>query len=231
MASEARTTATMIRVSHAVFCTPSKLTAVSPTTAPIASGRARPGAGVGAEGERHRRATGGLADDEAPARQEAPQMSEPAPAVDVGAARLGVERGELGRGGRVAVGDDRGDPQPDEQPAARSCAAGPMAANTPAPIIEPRPMTTASKGPSRRERRLAGSVTALMLDGFGVHAQPAGWKSSTTLPDGSSSRICLPPGPWTMSLRKASPARRRRSTSATRSTTMRWMRFQPPGPG
>ena len=43
VASEARTTATMIRVSHAVFCTPSKLTAVSPTTAPIASGRARPG--------------------------------------------------------------------------------------------------------------------------------------------------------------------------------------------
>ena len=31
---------------------------------------------------------------------------------------------------------------------------------------------------------------------------PAGWNSSTTLPEGSSSRTCEPPGPVTMSLRK-----------------------------
>ena len=31
---------------------------------------------------------------------------------------------------------------------------------------------------------------------------PAGWNSSTTLPEGSSSKIWRPPGPVTMSLRK-----------------------------
>ena len=34
---------------------------------------------------------------------------------------------------------------------------------------------------------------------------PAGWNSSTTLPEGSSSRICEPPGPVTTSLRKRQP--------------------------
>ena len=37
--------------------------------------------------------------------------------------------------------------------------------------------------------------------------RPAGWNSSTTLPDGSSRRICFPPGPSTMSLRNVAPAR------------------------
>ena len=59
----------------------------------------------------------------------------------------------------------------------------------------------------------------------------AGWNSSTTLPDGSWSRICLPPGPSTMSLRNVAPASRSRATSASMSSTMKWMRFQPPGPG
>ena len=58
---------------------------------------------------------------------------------------------------------------------------------------------------------------------------PAGWKSSIGLPEGSSSRICWPPGPLTMSLRNVRPAARSRSTSAAMSSTMKWMRFQPPG--
>src|SRR6266511_2972582 len=45
-------------------------------------------------------------------------------------------------------------------PAAR--AAGPNAANTPAPIIDPSPMTTASPIPSRRARRLGASAPATM---------------------------------------------------------------------
>ena len=60
---------------------------------------------------------------------------------------------------------------------------------------------------------------------------PAGWKSSIGFPDGSSIRICWPPGPLTMSLRNVRPAARRRSTSAAMSSTIRWMRFQPPGFG
>jgi len=59
----------------------------------------------------------------------------------------------------------------------------------------------------------------------------AGWNSSTRLPDGSTNRICDPPGPVTISLRNCAPASRNRATSAGRSSTMRWMRFQPPGFG
>ena len=58
-----------------------------------------------------------------------------------------------------------------------------------------------------------------------------GWNSSTTFPDGSSARICLPPGPLTMSLRKLTPRARSRSTSASMSSTMNWNRFQPPASG
>src|SRR5215470_10192742 len=58
-----------------------------------------------------------------------------------------------------------------------------------------------------------------------------GWNSSTGLPEGSSRRICDPPGPVTMSLRNWTPAARSRRTSAARSSTIRWIRFQPPGTG
>ena len=58
-----------------------------------------------------------------------------------------------------------------------------------------------------------------------------GWNSSTTLPEGSSRRICFPPGPVTMSLRNDAPRSRSSATSASMSSTWRWMRFQPPGPG
>ena len=61
--------------------------------------------------------------------------------------------------------------------------------------------------------------------------RPAGSNSSTRLPDGSCRRICLPPGPSTMSLRKLTPASRRRATSVPMSSTMKWIRFQPPGAG
>jgi len=54
---------------------------------------------------------------------------------------------------------------------------------------------------------------------------------STGLPDGSSSRICRPPTPVTISLRNRTPARRSASTVASRSLTSRENRFQPPGSG
>ncbi len=57
------------------------------------------------------------------------------------------------------------------------------------------------------------------------------WKSSTGLPAGSSIRICRPPLPTTMSLRRRTPVLRRRSSSAARSSTASWMRFHPPGSG
>jgi UvrD-like helicase family protein len=59
----------------------------------------------------------------------------------------------------------------------------------------------------------------------------AGWNNSTTLSDGSSSRICLPPGPSTTSLRNLAPTSRNRATSVSMSSTMKWMRFHPPGSG
>ena len=58
-----------------------------------------------------------------------------------------------------------------------------------------------------------------------------GSKSSTQLPAGSSTRIWRPPTPSTISLRNVAPAPRRRSTSASRSATSSWKRFQPPGSG
>src|SRR5215212_1437363 len=58
-----------------------------------------------------------------------------------------------------------------------------------------------------------------------------GSKSSMGLPEGSSSRICLPPLPPTISLRKCACVSRNASTSLGRSSTSSWMRFQPPGSG
>ena len=59
----------------------------------------------------------------------------------------------------------------------------------------------------------------------------AGWKSSIGLPEGRRAGSACRPGPSMMSLRNVSPAARSRATSASMSSTMRWMRFQPPGPG
>src|SRR5580700_10574212 len=58
-----------------------------------------------------------------------------------------------------------------------------------------------------------------------------GSKSSMGLPEGSSSRICLPPTPVTMSFRNCAPAFRNLATVAARSVTSRVKRFQPPGSG
>ena len=53
------------------------------------------------------------------------------------------------------------------------------------------------------------------------------WNSSMRLPAGSASRTWRPPGPATTSLRNDSPAPRSRSISASRSSTIRWMRLRP----
>src|SRR5216684_2563031 len=58
-----------------------------------------------------------------------------------------------------------------------------------------------------------------------------GSNSSMGLPDGSSTRICLPPIPVTISLRKWAPALRSASTVVARSETSSANRFQPPGCG
>src|SRR5215216_7763002 len=55
-----------------------------------------------------------------------------------------------------------------------------------------------------------------------------GSKSSMGLPEGSSSRICLPPLPPTISLRKCALTSHRASTSPARSSTSSWMRHPPP---
>ena len=65
-----------------------------------------------------------------------------------------------------------------------------------------------------------------------VSYAPAGWTQLDRITGGSSSRICSPPGPVTMSLRNVES--RRPAAARPRlamSWTMRWMRFQPPGSG
>ncbi len=52
----------------------------------------------------------------------------------------------------------------------------------------------------------------------GRHAAVS-WKSSTRFPEGSSTRICLPPTPVTISLRNRAPRSRRSATVASRSST------------
>ena len=47
----------------------------------------------------------------------------------------------------------------------------------------------------------------------------------------SSTSTWSPPRPWTISLRSVAPAARSASTSAARSATSSWIRFQPPGSG
>src|SRR5690348_13205954 len=60
------------------------------------------------------------------------------------------------------------------------------------------------------ERRLSDSAR----DAVRAHRLEAAiWKSSTTLPEGSWSRTCLPPGPERISLRNGAPAALRRATS------------------
>jgi pimeloyl-ACP methyl ester carboxylesterase len=82
------------------------------------------------------------------------------------------------------------------------------------------------------EDEVVGDIARWIKGGEGadVAAQRAS-KSSTALPDGSSHRICLPPGPSRISLRNATPRWRRVATSPARSSTSSTKRFQPPGSG
>ena len=63
-----------------------------------------------------------------------------------------------------------------------------------------------------------------------VSDRPAG-TARRRCPTGPGAGSACRPGPSTMSLRNRAPASRSRATSASRSSTMKWMRFQPPGPG
>jgi hypothetical protein len=84
--------------------------------------------------------------------------------------------------------------------------------------------------PCKANRRNVGSIMAFRTSSTVPHLiGSAGRNSSIGLPEGSSSRICLPPGPVTMSLRKGTPSARRRLTSASMSSTRNSTRFQPPG--
>ena len=110
---------------------------------------------VEAEGEGHRGEARQLADDEAPAGEVAPEASELLAAVDVRSARRRVDGGELG--GRVALRSATmpAIASPIRRPEPAACAAGAQAEKTPAPIIEPSPITTASPEtePAREPRR------------------------------------------------------------------------------
>jgi hypothetical protein len=83
----------------------------------------------------------------------------------------------------------------------------------------------------RSQRASEASCRSLFQYAGPTRQRRAGWKSSIGLPDGSSSRICEPPGPVTMSFRNGTPAARSRSTSLARSSTTKWILFQPPGAG
>src|SRR5438105_6077012 len=89
-------------------------------------------------------------------------------------------------------------------------------------------LTVGGDSATHGSARQAGSV-ARSVYRFGH--EPLGSNSSIGLPDGSSITICDPPGPLTMSFRNVSPASRSLSTSVGRSSTIRWIRFHPPGPG
>src|SRR6266571_7745725 len=71
----------------------------------------------------------------------------------------------------------------------------------------------------------------LVADGAVILCYRAASNSSTTLPSGSSIKICLPPGPTTTSLRKRRPARFISATRDTRSSISTTKRFHPPGLG
>ena len=76
--------------------------------------------------------------------------SQPLPTVDVGSTRGRILGGQLGRRCGIAVRHQGGYGKPDQQARTGHTGGGEKAANTPAPNIEPSPMITASKVPSRR---------------------------------------------------------------------------------
>src|SRR5262245_31492676 len=75
-----------------------------------------------------------------------------------------------------------------------------------------------------RKRTLAAVGSMVLLGGprsDSTLCYRAASNSSTGLPSGSSSKICLPPGPMTTSLRKRKPACFISATRDTRSSTSR----------
>ena len=76
---------------------------------------------VGGEGQRHCCATRRLADDETPTGEEARPFAQTFSAVDVGATGGRVLGGQLCRGRRVAVGDDRSDGETEKKPRPGGC--------------------------------------------------------------------------------------------------------------
>jgi hypothetical protein len=80
------------------------------------------------------------------------------------------------------------------------------------------------KGEMRAQIRQVGeNLKTALAAALYYRAAARGWKSSIGLPEGSSRRICEPPGPVTTSLPKRTPAARSRFTSTGRSSTIRWM--------
>jgi hypothetical protein len=80
--------------------------------------------GVGGERQRHRRAARELADDEAPAGEEAPRIAETLAAIDVRAPGLRIKCRERRRRRRVAVRDEPRNEKADQQAVARSARSG-----------------------------------------------------------------------------------------------------------
>jgi hypothetical protein len=99
--------------------------------------------------------------------------------------------------------------------------------------IRARPVAGFGRVAGQQRRRPPGQSCWRTAQGdWASLASPmVGSNSSTGLPDGSSTRICLPPTPVTISLRKVAPLARRSWTVATKSGTSIENRFQPPGSG
>ena len=117
--------------------------------------------GVGAEGEGHRRRSWRSCRRRTPTRRGTPRTAR--------AARGRRRRCRPTRGRRRRAAAEEvalqyataaATARPMSSPDPAAAAAGPMAANTPAPIIDPSPMMTASPRPSRRASRLGTSTLA-----------------------------------------------------------------------
>ena len=82
-----------------------------------------------------------------------------------------------------------------------------------------------------RDHHLNRRCCSPAMGRIGEHWDQVGWNSSIGLPDGSLTKIWLPPFPTTISLRQLHPAFFNFSTVAAKFSTSICMRFQPPGAG
>ena len=101
-----RTNATTTRVASALRWTPVTLRAVTASTAAAATRCGCCGTAYAPTVSAIAAQLAVLPDDETPAGEVSPERAQSFTAVDVGAARLRVHRGEAGRRGRVGVGDE-----------------------------------------------------------------------------------------------------------------------------